>query len=296
MKKVYFLAGISILCWSTVATITKILLGDLDSIQLLWASSFFAAIFLLAVNIFCGNIKILKKYKLKDYIITMLIGFPGTFLYYMFYYAGADLLPASQAFIINYMWPIMSVVLACIILKEKMTPKKSIAIAVSFLGVGIVTGGEIMQLNQSTLLGALFCILGAVSYGLFTSLNQKMHYETRISMMLNYFVTFFLTTIINLINGNIFLPNLGQIIGFSWNGMFTMAVANTLWILALEKGNTAKISNLAYITPFLSLIWTFLILKEEISINSIIGLVVIVSGILIQLKDKTKTPAIHLSE
>lgn len=296
MKKIYLFAGISILCWSTVATITKLLLGDLNSIQLLWASSLFASIFLLALNIFSGNIKTLKKYKPKDYLITMLIGFPGTFLYYIFYYAGADLLPASQAFIINYMWPIMSVVFACIILKEKITIRKSIAIIVSFLGVGIVTSGEIINLNQNTLWGSLFCILGAVSYGLFTSLNQKMHYEKRISMMFNYFVTFFLTTIINLINGNIFLPDFGQILGFAWNGMFTMAVANTFWILALENGNTAKISNLAYITPFLSLIWTFLILKEEININLIIGLLVIVSGILIQLKGHAKNQQKSLSK
>ena len=68
--------------------------------------------------------------------------------------------------------------------------------------------------------------------------------------------------------------------------MFTSATGFTSWALALEKGDTAKISNLAYITPFLSLIWTGLILKEKISIYAIIGLIVIILGILIQLKDK----------
>lgn len=52
------------------------------------------------------------------------IGIPGTIFYYMFYYAGTDILPASQAFIINYLWPIMSVIFACIILREKLTAKK----------------------------------------------------------------------------------------------------------------------------------------------------------------------------
>ena len=56
--------------------------------------------------------------------------------------------------------------------------------------------------------------------------------------------------------------------------------------MALESGNTAKISNLAYITPFLSFIWTGLILKEPIHWNSIVGLLLIVCGILIQLKKK----------
>ena len=66
----------------------------------------------------------------------------------------------------------------------------------------------------------------------------------------------------------------------------TSAIGFTSWVMALEKGDTAKISNLAYITPFLSLIWIALILKEKISIFSIIGLIVIVLGIIIQLKDK----------
>jgi len=195
-------------------------------------------------------------------------------------------MPASQAFIINYMWPIMSVVFACIILREKLTWRKGIAIAISFIGVAIVTSGEILAFNTTTLLGAVFCLAGAVSYGVFTALNQKKSYDNWLTMMLCYFTTFVLTTIINGVSGNLFVPDLAQTLGIAWNGMFTMAVANTVWVLALKAGETAKISNLAYITPFLSIVWTFLILGETPSIYSLVGLVVIVFGILIQLKDK----------
>ena len=59
-------------------------------------------------------------------------------------------------------------------------------------------------------------------------------------------------------------------------------------ILNLKPSSTAKISNLAYITPFLSLVWTSLILKEAFNIYTIIGLVFIVGGVLIQLKDFKK--------
>lgn len=286
MKKEYICAAISILLWSTVAVTTKLLLGTLNSIQLLWASSLFAGLFLLVLNILTGAIKKFKGYRPKDFLVSVLIGLPGTFFYYIFYYAGADILPASQAFIINYLWPIMSVVFACVILKEKLTLKKCIAIALSFIGVIIVTGSELIELNFTVITGALFCMLGAVSYGLFTSLNQKIKFDKQLSMMLNYFVTFTLTSIINLINGDLFVPTLIQVGGFAWNGMFTMAIACTSWVIALESGKTAKISNLAYITPFMSLIWTALVLKEALTLNSVIGLVVIVCGILVQLNEK----------
>ena len=182
----------------------------------------------------------------------------------------------------------MSVVFACIILKEKMTLRKAIAIAMSFLGVIVVTGAEILSFNKTVITGAVLCCLGAVSYGMFTALNQKLRYNKNISMMLNYFVTFILTTIINGAGGKLFIPTLQQTAGFVWNGVFTMAIACTSWVLALESGKTAKISNLAYITPFLSLVWTSLFLKEKLHLSFIIGLIIIVAGIFVQLSEKSK--------
>ena len=60
----------------------------------------------------------------------------------------------------------------------------------------------------------------------------------------------------------------------------------TKWVMALETGKTEKVSNLAYITPFLSLVWTHLFLNEAIKLNSLVGLIIIIFGILIQMKEK----------
>ena len=219
---------------------------------------------------------------------TVLIGLPGAFIYYLLFYTGTDLMPASQAFIINYLWPIMSVIFACIILKEKLTVRKCIAIGLSFLGVVIVAGKDLLNLNGEVLLGALCCAVAAASYGLFTALNTKSGYDKRLSMMIFYFETFLLTFGILAVQGNLPKPELIQLAGMAYNGIFTMAIASTGWAIALESGRTAKISNLAYITPFLSLVWTAIFLKEEISFASIAGLGVIVLGIFIQLKDKER--------
>ncbi len=286
MKKTYIYAATSIFLWSTVATVTKLLLGSFNSFQILAVSTFFGALFLLAVNTVTGNIKKLKEYRLKDYLTTVLIGLPGTFFYYIFYYTGASMMPASQAFIVNYLWPIMSVAFACLLLKEKLTLRKGIAIGLSFVGVMIVTGKDLLQFRVETLLGALLCILGAVSYGAFTALTRKVQYDKRISMMLYYTTSFVLTTVINLVSGAAFTITPVQILGLAWNGMFCIATASTLWLYALSDGQTARVSNLAYITPFLSLVWTGIFLKEELSVYSVAGLLVIMLGIFIQLKEK----------
>lgn len=289
MKKAYILAAITIFLWSSMATVSKLLLNTLDSFSVLCISALFAALFLLIINVATGNIKNLKNYKPKDIFTIILIGLPGTFFYYIFYYLGASDMPASQAFIINYLWPIMSVVFACILLKENMTVRKAVAIALSFVGVIIVTGGDLLKFDTKILMGAVLCMLAALSYGLFTALNKKFDYDKSLSVMLSFFATFLLTFVIVVAKGSPLTFSGVQYLGFLWQGITTMALGTTLWAIALSLGNTAKISNLAYITPFLSLVWTGLILKEQIKLSSLLGLAVIILGIFIQLKDKKES-------
>ncbi len=289
MKKTYLYAATAILFWSSIATVSKLLLGTLNSYQVLMFSALFAAVALFFVNLVTGRLKALKSYKPKDFLITILICSPGTFFYYVFLYSGTAKMAASQAFIINYLWPIMSVVFACIILKEKVTVRKIIAFALSFLGVLTVAGGELLNFNSQSLIGIVLCILAAVSYGSFTALNRKWNYDYNLSMMLSFFVSFLLTLIINAFGSVIPTVTLPQILGFAWNGFFVMAVATVTWALALKEGGTTKVSNLAYVTPFLSLVWTSLFLKEPIKPLSVLGLIIIVVSIFIQLKDKTQS-------
>ena len=51
----------------------------------------------------------------------------------------------------------------------------------------------------------------------------------------------------------------------------------------MNLGNTAVIANLAYLTPFVSLILTHFVLGEKITVFSVLGLVLIVTGIIIQM-------------
>ena len=57
------------------------------------------------------------------------------------------------------------------------------------------------------------------------------------------------------------------------------------WILKekMNLGNTAVIANLAYLIPFVSLILTHFVLGEKITVFSVLGLVLIVTGIIIQM-------------
>ncbi len=287
MKKVFLYAGSAILCWSSLATVSKLLLVTMNSYQMLCISALFAFAALLIVNVATGRIKKLKEYGIRVWVQSALIGLPGTFLYYVFLYLGTARMQASQAFIINYLWPIMSVVFACILLREKMTGRKIAALIVSFAGVFTVAGGDLIRMEEDMLIGALLCILAAISYGAFTAMQKKWVKEDSLSLMLAFLVTSLLSFVICLVQKTPWNIGWPQLLGLGWNGILVMAIATCAWAAALAKGETAKISNLAYITPFISLIWTFLILGEKPSIWSVAGLCLIVLGIFIQLKKKS---------
>ena len=192
---------------------------------------------------------------------------------------------ASQAFIINYLWPIMIVLFACLILKEPLTARKAIAIVLSFVGVIIVTAdGSLGGMTKESLTGALCCLLAAISYGLFAVLNKQKGYDNLSSMLVYHIVAWFLSAMFNLLSGDLFIPQAAQLPGLIWSGVGCSAVANTLWFMAMSQGETAKISTMAYLTPFLSLIWTAVLLGEPIRWTSVLGLIVIVSGILLQMQ------------
>ena len=289
MKKQYLYAGVSIILWSTTATVTKLLLDGLNSMQILAISSFFAFLFLLIVNIGKHNIKKLNNYKIKDYSKLFIIGLLGTFFYKLFLYLGINKMQASQAFVINYLWPITTVIFACIILKEKMTFRKIIAILLSFVGVIIITSdGNLLDINKNNIIGALYCVIAAISYGLFSVLNKNEKYDKCLSMMLFYLFSFLISFIYLAITNEFTIPSGVQLIGLLWIGVFTCAIAFTSWIFAINEGDTVKISTLAYLTPFISLIWNCIILKESFNIFTFIGLIVIIFGILIQLKSNNK--------
>ncbi len=283
MKKNYIYAFATVFIWATMAAVVKMLLWDMPSLEALCVSSIFAFLFLLLINIKNGKIKELKLYSFKDYGIMSGLGFLGLFLYSALYYYGLSQLTSQEACILNYLWPIMLVLFSCIILKEKLTLLKGMAMFCSFLGIVILSTGNISSANGNTPLGIASCIIAAACYGLFSVLNKKADYDQSISMMVIWFVVAVCSAVLGLLTED-WTPIIGtQWIGILWLGIVINAVAYLLWALAL-KGveNTAKIANLAYLIPFLSLVVSALLLNEKIRIRALIALIFIIGGIIIQ--------------
>ena len=286
-KKSYLYAAISIFFWASTATLTKLLLAELNTIQIMCVSSFFAATVLFIINAYNKKLPLIKQYKSPDYIRLFLLGLLGIFSYCLFLYGALSYLPAQVAFIINYLWPVMIVIFAALLLKEKLTLNKIIAIALSFFGIIIVvTEGSFQVFRLSNPLGLLLAFLAAISYGLFSVIVKKHNYDASISMMFYYASAFTLSALLTFFHYGLPPLKTFQFLGLVFNGVFNSALAFTCWALALQHGETHKVANLVFVTPFLSLVYIYLFLNEEISLYSIVGLIIIVIGILLQNKER----------
>jgi len=66
-----------------------------------------------------------------------------------------------------------------------------------------------------------------------------------------------------------------------------MGISFVLWLMAMKYTEAAaKIANLIFLSPFLSLVFIHTLVGEDIRLSSFVGLVLIVGGLVIQNRGK----------
>jgi drug/metabolite transporter (DMT)-like permease len=281
--KSFFYLGLCILSWGLIPVVTKNILVELNNLQMLFYSTIFSCIVMCGIVLFERKIHVLQSYSVSDYRKIGGLGFLGTYLYYVLLYGALALTSASEGFILAYSWPMLVIILAFPLLNERLTVKKLCSILISFLGiVVIVTHGSIFTLSFTSLKGDILALGGAGTFALFSVLGKKYHYDQTVSVFI-YFVTalVFITPTLFLFSF-LKMPSMHVWLWLLLNGFLVNGISYIFWFKALEYGDTSVISNALYLTPFLSLVYIALFLGEKIPISSIVGLVIIVAGIILQ--------------
>jgi len=283
-KKAYILASLTILFWSTSATAFKIGLNQTNYISLLFYSILIAVIVLFLIVLAQGKLDHFKKYNTKDYINSAFVGFLNPFLYYTVLFKAYTMLPAQIAQPLNFVWPITLVLLSIPILKQPITAKVFIAMLISFAGVFFISSqGNILNLDFSSPLGIFLALGSSVVWALFWIFNMKDKRDEVVKLFLNFFFAFIFILIYAIIEKSPFVINSIAVFSSIYIGIFEMGVTFVLWLLALQAaGRAEKVGTLIYLTPFCSLLFIHFILKEKIYTTTLVGLLLIVAGIIIQ--------------
>lgn len=284
MIKKYFLIAIPIILWGSTPAVGKILVGSMSGMNIFFYASLIASFCLMLIVLLRRQTKqLLETFSANNFIIYPINGLL-IFLYYFFLYKALFYLTAQDAFIINYLWPIMAVFATALLLKEKFTKYDFFGLIISFVGVYIIaTKGQVLSFEPSNIKGILFALADAVAYGIFTAVGKKSKADKFISTLHYYFFGCIIAFIILLFSKTL-LISLGseQLKYLIWLGVFPYAMAISSWFIALENFKTAKVANLIYLTPFVSLIYIRVLVGETISVVSIAGLLFIVTGIFFQ--------------
>ena len=293
--KYYAFALITVLLWSTSAASVKSLTAGLSSLCVLGYSSLAASLVLLMLLALRGQTKLLGRYGPREYGTLAGLGFLGMFLYSFLYYTGIDRLTSQEACILNYLWPVMIVLFSCLILKEPLTGRKAAAIGLSFSGVlvialfDLIAGGGALTGDYP---GVGACVLAAVCYGLFCVLNKKAALDQTVGQIVFWGVTCLCAFALCALRGELVLPALPQWGGIVWLGVMVDGLPYLMWAVALNGAeDTARIANLAYLTPILSVTILAVTLGESLSPAYLIALGLILAGIVIQLTGKRRKPA-----
>jgi drug/metabolite transporter (DMT)-like permease len=283
-KSAYLYASAAVLFWSTIASAFKISLRYLNVLPLLFYSSIVSTVVLFAYLLFAKKLSLLKTLSREDYLRSCVLGLLNPFLYYVVVLNAYAILRAQEAVTINFVWPVVLVLLSIPLLKQQIKTRSIFAIAISFFGVFIIaTRGDILGFTLTSPLGVSLALGSTVIWALFWIYNTRDKRDEAVRLFLNFVFGSIFVFLSMLFFGQTKMPNLMGILGAVYIGLFEMGITFLVWLKALRLSKTtARVASLVYLAPFLSLVVIPFAIGERIVGSTIIGLVFIVGGIILQ--------------
>ena len=280
----YLYATATVMLWATVASAFKLSLRYLTPAELLLYASLASVGALTAMLLAGGKLAELKTWPRREFFRSALLGFLNPFLYYLVLFKAYALLPAQEAQPLNFTWPIVLVVLSVVILGQAVRYMTLLAMAISLLGVLVIaTRGNVLDWQITHGLGVFLALSSTVIWALYWLYGIKDARDSIIRLSVNFacgtvFVALYVVAL-----EPWRMPPVAGLAGALYVGLFEMGITFVLWLKALKLSRTtAEVSNLIYLSPFLSLLVIHVVVGEPIYPSTVIGLGLIVSGILLQ--------------
>jgi drug/metabolite transporter (DMT)-like permease len=160
-----------------------------------------------------------------------------------------------------------------------------VAIFMSFAGLIVIsTQGEFQQFKILNPIGVTLAVGSAFFWAIYWILNLKDKREETEKILLNLCFGFlFILIYVMVVNGKVSIPEIHALAGVIYIGLFEMSITFVIWLKALQfSSDTAKVSNLIYLSPFIALFIIRYAVGEQIHLTTVIGLVIIISGIILQ--------------
>lgn len=228
-------------CWGVGMTLAKLVLSEISATTLL-------VIQLLSSVLFLYIVCYLKERRLPLSWRNLKQGKAGIFepaLAYMFGTVGLSLTTVTNASLIGSTEVILTILLAALILREKLTLSKLLLSFISFLGIFFITEVDFQNTMQSSLIGDLLVLLGtifAVGYALISKAQIKKVNPLELTasqQLVGLIVTVICLSLLSMVNSNYEINAVGINLKF-WllaiiSGIMQYALAFLIYLTSLQN-------------------------------------------------------------
>ena len=184
---------------------------------------------------------------------TLLLGIAGLFGFHFLLFMALRFAPPVEANLVNYLWPLLIVLLTPLLLPGwRLAPRHVAAAAIGFAGAALAIRAAPATFTPTALLGFGFAAGWAVVWACYSLLTR------RVPMFSSWAIGGFALAsgVLALVLHRLFETNPGLRDGDAWLllllGLGPMGTAFYLWDIAMKRGDPRVIGVLAYATPLLS--------------------------------------------
>ncbi|MBC8423677.1 DMT family transporter [bacterium] len=282
-RRATLIALAAVLLWSTVATAFKLTLRHVGPVQLLAYASLMSTLVLAGLVTAQGKWGLLRAAPRGALMRASGLGILNPLLYYLVLFEAYDRLPAQVAQPLNYTWALTLTWLSVPLLGHRLGWRDMAAGLICYGGVVIIaTGGDLGALRFDDGLGVALALGSTVLWALYWLGNAR----SRLDPVVGLFATFAAGTPLVLLYALLFADlraGLPGLLGAAYVGAVEMGFTFVLWLTALRlTTSTARIANLIFLSPFVSLLFIQFVLGEPVRGATSLGLGLIVGGLLWQ--------------
>jgi drug/metabolite transporter (DMT)-like permease len=223
---------------------------------------------------------------------VLLLGVYGLFAYHFCLFLALRLAPPVEANLLNYLWPLLIVVLAPVILPgTALRPRHVAGALLGFAGAALlVTGGRLGFSREGTA-GYLLALAAAVIWSTYSLLTRRVGSFPTSAIATFCLVSGVLALACHAALEPRYVPSASELPFLALLGLGPMGAAFYLWDRALKGGDPRVVGTLAYLTPLLSTVLVATLGGGRLGPASLAAMGLIVSGALVGTWSSRASPA-----
>lgn len=201
----------------------------------------------------------------------------GLFGYHALYFAAFALAPAVEVNLVNYLWPLLIVLLAGLIGGQRLGARHVAGAALGLAGSILAIGGGAGFATQH-LAGYLCALAAAFTWAIYSVLNRRFGAVPSDAVAGFCLATAALAAIAHLIVETTVLPDARGLALILAMGLGPVGLAFYAWDHGTKHGDLRLLGVLSYLTPVLSTLWLVLAGRAPFGLTLALACTLVTAG------------------